>query len=152
MHSKINLKELDKDFCNEVSSLPGGENIKKCFACGTCASGCPVTSVDEEYNCRTIIRQIRLGMREDVLKSPKIWYCMMCYRCYSRCPQKVNFTDVMRALRYLAIKNNYISSDMMKKSDEIELIFQNLRTSIIKETIEGKNSLLEDIKQRLIKD
>ena len=149
MQSKMNLKELDKNFCDEVSSLPGGENIKKCFACGTCAAGCPVTSVDEEYNCRTIIRQILLGMREEVLKSPKIWYCMMCYRCYSRCPQKVNFTDIMRALRYLAIKNNYFSSELMKKSDEIEETFQNLRKDIIKEIIEGKHTLLDEIKQKI---
>ncbi len=52
---RVVVEDLDTSFCDEVASLPGGENIKKCFACGTCAAGCPVTNIDEEYNCRKII-------------------------------------------------------------------------------------------------
>lgn len=66
----IIAENLDKSFCNKVASLPGGENIRKCYACGTCAAGCQVTAIDEEYNCRKIIRRVLFGMREDVLKSP----------------------------------------------------------------------------------
>ena len=63
----------------------GGEHIKRCFACGTCAAGCPVTNIDEEYNSRKIIRQVLFGMREEVLKSPLIWFCLTCYRFSARC-------------------------------------------------------------------
>ncbi len=66
---KIVVDELDRGFCDEVASLPGGQNIRKCFACGTCAAGCPVTGIDEQYNCRKIIRQVAFGMREEVLSS-----------------------------------------------------------------------------------
>ena len=66
---KVVIEDLDPSFRDEIASMPGGENIKKCFACGTCAAGCPVTGVDEEYNCRKIIRQVLFGMREQVLKS-----------------------------------------------------------------------------------
>ena len=66
---KIVVEDLDPDFCNEVASLPGGENIRRCYACGTCAAKCPVANIDEECNCRRIIRQILFGMREEVLKS-----------------------------------------------------------------------------------
>jgi heterodisulfide reductase subunit C len=59
----INVDNLDSGFRDEVASMPGGGNIAKCFACGTCAAGCPVTTIDEEYNCRTIIRKILFGMR-----------------------------------------------------------------------------------------
>lgn len=99
----IVVENLDIGFCDQIALMPGGENIRKCFACGTCAAGCPVTGIDEEYNSRRIIRQILFGMKDEVLKSPLIWFCVMCYRCYARCPQEVNFTDIMRALRYLAI-------------------------------------------------
>ena len=60
----IFINELDLNFAEEIASQPGGENIKRCFACGTCAAGCPITEIDENYNCRRIIRQILLGMRE----------------------------------------------------------------------------------------
>ncbi len=145
----IIVENLNADFCDEVASMPGGENIRRCFACGTCASGCPVTNIDEEYNSRTIIHEILLGMREEVLKNPVIWFCVMCYRCYARCPQQVNFTDVMKVLRYLAIKHGYAPPDMLSDSDEVDRFAQTVRRDMIKNTIEGRKQIVEEIKARL---
>ena len=145
----IVVEDLEPGFCDEVASLPGGEHIKRCFACGTCAAGCPVTSIDEEYNCRRIIRQIILGMREEVLKSPVIWLCVMCYRCYARCPQQVNFTDIMRALRYLAIKDGYGPPDMLADSDEVDRFAQMMRRDMIRKTVEGRKQIVEELKARI---
>jgi heterodisulfide reductase subunit C len=125
------VSDLDLSFCEEVASQPGGEHIRRCFACGTCAAGCPITEVDPSYNPRKIIRQVLFGMRKEVLSSPLIWYCLVCYRCYARCPQKVNFTDVMRALRYLAIKGRYASSDMLKRIEEVDRFSQTIRHDLV---------------------
>jgi len=125
------VSEMDLSFCQEVASQPGGEHIRRCFACGTCAAGCPITEVDPNYNPRKIIRQVLFGMRKEVLSSPLIWYCLVCYRCYARCPQKVNFTDVMRALRYLAIKGRYASSDMLKRIEEVDRFSQTIRHDLV---------------------
>jgi len=125
------VSDLDLSFCQEVASQPGGEHIRRCFACGTCAAGCPITEVDPNYNPRKIIRQVLFGMRKEVLSSPLIWYCLVCYRCYARCPQKVNFTDVMRALRYLAIKGRYASSDMLKRIEEVDRFSQTIRHDLV---------------------
>ena len=127
----LSVGELDLSFCDEVASQPGGEHIRRCFACGTCAAGCPITEIDPEYNPRKIIRQVLFGMRKEVLSSPLIWYCLVCYRCYARCPQKVNFTDVMRALRYLAIKGRYASSDMLKRIEEVDRFSQTIRHDLV---------------------
>lgn len=142
---KIILDELDRNFCEEVAALPGGQNIRKCFACGTCAAGCPVTSIDEQYNSRKIIRQVLFGMREEVLSSPLIWFCLMCYRCYARCPQQVNFPDVMKALRYLAIKHGYANPDLLSDSDEVDRMAQTIRRDMIKNTVEGRKQVIEEL-------
>ncbi len=147
--AKIVVEDLDPGFRDEVASLPGGENIKKCFACGTCAAGCPVTNIDEEYNCRKIIRQVLFGMREDVLKSPLIWFCVMCYRCYARCPQEVNFTDVMRALRHLAVRDGHAPADMLSSSDEIDRLAQLVRRDLVKNTVEGRKQVVEALKAKI---
>jgi heterodisulfide reductase subunit C len=127
----LELNALDLSFCDELAAQPGGENIRRCFACGTCAAGCPITEVDPNYSPRKIIRQVLFGLREEVLASPLIWYCLVCYRCYARCPQKVNFTDVMRALRYLAVKGRHASSDTLKKLEELDRFTQSLRHDLV---------------------
>lgn len=146
---KLIVENLDPGFCDEVASLPGGEHIRKCFACGTCAAGCPVTDIDEEYNPRKIVRQVLLGMRDEVLSSPLIWFCLVCYRCYARCPQKVNFTDVMRVLRYLAIKGGYAPPDILSRTEEIDRYTYMLRRDMMKGTVEGKPDILEEVKARI---
>jgi heterodisulfide reductase subunit C2 len=136
----IVVENLDPGFRDEVASMPGGANITKCFACGTCAAGCPVTNIDDEYNCRTIIRKVLYGMREEVLKSPAIWLCVMCYRCYARCPQQVNFTDIMRALRHMAVRDGFAPAEMLAKEDEADKKAQMLRRELVKAGTNGKKS------------
>ena len=132
----LEVSKLDPTFCEEVIAQPGGEHVRRCFACGTCVAGCPVSEVDPEYSPRKIIRQILFGMREEVLSSPLIWYCLVCYRCYARCPQDVNFTDVMRALRYLSLKGNYAPPDILAKMEQIDLKIQKERHEQVKTAFE----------------
>jgi len=129
---KIDSNELDKNFKYEVSAQPGGENIKKCFSCGTCTAGCPVSEVEEAFNPRKIIRMVLLGMKKEVLSSKVIWYCCSCYTCYAQCPQNVKFTDVMAALRHLAIEQGYVSKDFLDKVYNIDNLAQKIRLDIIK--------------------
>ncbi len=146
--AKAVLSQLDLRFRDEIASHPGGENIRRCFACGTCAAGCPVTEVDSDYNCRRIIRQILLGMREEVLSSPLIWLCLVCYRCYVRCPQEVNFTDIMRVLRYLAVKEKRVSPETFEKINELDRFSQVVRHDLVKSFFEEKVSL-EELERRI---
>jgi len=145
----LNVSELDLSFAEELASQPGGEHIRRCFACGTCAAGCPITEVDPNYNPRKIIRQVLFGMRQEVLASPLIWYCLVCYRCYARCPQKVNFTDVMRALRYLAIKGRYASSDSLKRLEEIDRFTQSIRHDLVEYGFTQRAELLEAFRSKV---
>ena len=104
----IDSKDLDPNFKYEVAAEMGGQNINRCFACGTCTAGCPVREIDDKYNPRKIIRMVLLGMREKVLKSDFIWLCSTCYTCYDRCPQGVQLTAIMTALKNIAAREGYI--------------------------------------------
>ncbi len=149
--AKAVLSQLDLRFRDEIASHPGGENIRRCFACGTCAAGCPVTEVDSDYNCRRIIRQILLGMREEVLSSPLIWLCLICYRCYVRCPQQVNFTDIMRVLRYLAVKEKRVSPETFERINELDRFSQLVRHDLVKSFFEKKDVSLEELEESITK-
>ena len=139
----IALNELDPKFKYEVAEQPGGENIKVCFSCGLCTAGCPVSAIDENYNPRKIIHMVLLGMRQQVLSSDFIWLCSLCYTCYAHCPQNVKFTDVMRALRTMAVKEGYVHPSFPDRIKEIDSLSQKLRHQMALSLI-GKKS--EDIK------
>ena len=62
--TRIVISKLDPKFKDEITNTPGGENIKRCFLCGTCSAGCPVHELSDKYNPRKIIRMILLGMRD----------------------------------------------------------------------------------------
>lgn len=113
------ITKLDAKFKDAVSKVPGGQNVKRCFQCGTCNVGCPVRDIEEKYNPRKIIRMTILGMRERVLSSDFIWLCSTCYTCQERCPQDVRIPEVMNALKNLAVQEGIIHSSFVKR---VELI------------------------------
>ena len=123
----IDGSTLDPRFKYDVSSYPGGENIMLCYACGTCTAGCPVADIDPEFNPRKIIRQVVLGFRKDVLSSPLIWRCVQCYSCTAKCPQNVKFREVMRALREMAVAEEYADPALIGEIGEIDRLSQKVR-------------------------
>jgi heterodisulfide reductase subunit C len=97
-------KRSDLQFSKEVTDKLGGETVRFCYQCGTCASSCPVAKVTERFNPRDVLRLLLLGERQEVLLGDAIWLCCSCYNCQERCPQKVEIADVFYALRNIAIK------------------------------------------------
>ena len=143
---KVTSEQLDTQFKFDVAAHAGGENIKLCFACGTCTAGCPVAEVDDDFDPRQIIRKVLLGMRKDVLSSPTIWKCVQCYSCTAKCPQNVKFREVIRALRQMAVAEGYAQADMIEEMDKLGQFAQGIRRDMV-----GK--LLSDPKEyQKIKD
>ncbi|MDH4258461.1 MAG: heterodisulfide reductase, partial [Candidatus Aminicenantes bacterium] len=53
---------------------------------------------------REIIALFRARDIESILSSRTIWICASCYACTIRCPQGVQVTDILYALKRLAIE------------------------------------------------
>jgi Fe-S oxidoreductase len=75
-------------------------------------------------------------MREEVLSSPLIWYCLVCYRCTARCPQGVDFADVMRALRFMALKGHHAPPNVVETVAGIDRDLQASRAERIRSAFE----------------
>jgi coenzyme F420-reducing hydrogenase delta subunit/Pyruvate/2-oxoacid:ferredoxin oxidoreductase delta subunit len=97
----------DPSFEKEVVAEPGGEHLYRCYSCGTCASACLVRRVDPNFNPRQILQMVMLGMKEEVLSSSVVWLCSACDLCYSLCPQQIHISDLMKAIRNIAIREGY---------------------------------------------
>jgi len=144
------LNELDPKFKYEVAEQPGGENIKVCFSCGLCTAGCPISEIDENYNPRKIIHMVLLGMRQQVLSTDFIWLCSLCYTCYAHCPQNVKFTDVMRALRTMAVKEGYVHPSFPDRIKEIDNLSEKLRHQMALSILERKTEDVQVVPAELL--
>jgi heterodisulfide reductase subunit C len=116
----IKFSELDPGFKYEIQAEPSGEFITRCYACGTCTASCPVRAIEETFNPRRIIHMALLGMKKAVLTSEFVWLCSTCYSCYERCPQDVRITEMMNALKNLAVKSGYIHPAFTAQIDLIQ--------------------------------
>jgi heterodisulfide reductase subunit C len=98
-------RELRESFLRQVENIPGGNSIKKCIQCGTCTGTCPV-SYTMDITPREVIALFKAGDIQTILSSRTIWICASCYSCSVRCPQGVLVTDILYALKRLAIEQN----------------------------------------------
>jgi len=98
----VRSSDLDLGFVQEVSKI-SGEAVKSCFQCGTCTGTCPSGRLTS-LRTRMIIRKTILGLKKEVLSSPALWECMICFKCHEQCPRGVNIPTVMLALRNLAVR------------------------------------------------
>jgi heterodisulfide reductase subunit C len=137
------IDELDRGFRDEIAREHGGENIRRCFTCGTCTVTCPVFDVEPHYDPRKIIRMILLGMKEEVLTSELIWLCSGCYSCYELCPRDVKITSVMSAARNLAVKEGHIPPGIKGSVDNLEKSGRLLEVSEFENTVRAKNEIPE---------
>ena len=120
MNETLKIEKLNPKFKYEVMKEKGGEKIVNCFSCNTCTLSCPVRANDNTYNPRTIIRLILIGAEEEVLSSPFIWLCSACYLCYERCPQDVGITELMDAIKNIAVRKGYIPNSFKGQIDLLD--------------------------------
>jgi len=114
----IKSNELDHTFVQEVMAEPGGEHLLTCWSCGTCAATCLVRRYDPDFNPRLILHKAGLGLREEVLSSKEIWLCSACDACYPRCPKEIHISEVMQAIRNIAIREGYEPPGPIAQVDE----------------------------------
>jgi len=136
---------MDKNFKNEVSNRPGGENITLCYSCGSCTATCPVSEVDDTFNPRLMIKKTLLGCREEVLDNDDLWKCIQCRRCVSHCPQNVKFADIMRVLRDISIEEGYYDKDVLSDIEDYD-------ENLLKYRLDNVDQYLNDGKELEVPD
>ncbi|MCJ7617531.1 MAG: hydrogenase iron-sulfur subunit, partial [Desulfobacterales bacterium] len=118
----IYREDLEPRFKFEVAELPEGENVKECFACGSCTGVCPVSQIIPEFDPRKILHMISLGLKKHLLSSDLPWYCTGCSTCKFVCPQDVRFNDVIKALKLLALQDGYFDADTLSEMGKLAVV------------------------------
>ena len=110
---------VDPEFKHRVASLPGADKLMVCFQCGMCSSDCPVARRVEVFRPRTIVRFAVLGLKSALFDDGIIWLCTNCYTCQEHCPQGVRPTEVIEALRALAVAEGCFHPSLKAKIEPI---------------------------------
>jgi heterodisulfide reductase subunit C2 len=92
------ITDYNEELEEEISALPGGEHINRCWQCGSCTNSCTVNALNDDFNPRYWIYLIRLGMESELLRDKDIiWQCVSCNKCTYSCPRDVEPEGVMKA-------------------------------------------------------
>lgn len=95
------LTDYDPDFEKTIQSYGGGENVHRCWQCGSCTNACTMYALNTDFNPRYWIYLIRLGLKDEILKDKDIiWQCVSCHKCTNICPRDVCPEGVMKALQH----------------------------------------------------
>lgn len=102
-----------------------GSNM--CWTCGTCDFECPVYISAQRLNPQKIIRMANLGLLDELLALPDIWYCQMCKRCHKGCPNAVKPHEVIGFARREALQRDIVNPAMYSLQQELLFRFQRVR-------------------------
>ena len=105
---EIRISQDNINFRRLLMETPGAEKLMLCYQCGTCTADCPVAKRVEEFRPRRIARLAAYGQKERLLGGDTLWLCAGCYTCYERCPEKVRVSEIVSALRKLALSEGII--------------------------------------------
>ena len=95
------IRDYDDDFEKVIQKFGGGENVHRCWQCGSCTNSCTMNGQNVQFNPRYWIYLTRLGLKDEILKDKDIiWQCVSCNRCTNICPKDVRPEGVMKALAH----------------------------------------------------
>lgn len=95
------LCDYDDDFEEIIQKYSGGENVHRCWQCGSCTNSCTMYGQNVQFNPRFWIYLTRLGLKDEILKDKDIiWQCVSCNKCTNICPKDVRPEGVMKALAH----------------------------------------------------
>lgn len=118
-----------------------GEDLSRCYYCLKCTAGCP-SAPAMPYGPAQMVRLVQLGLKDELLESRSIWFCLHCETCGARCPNEISIAGLTRALREMAMEEK---GDVLQADAGI----QALRT-LGENIIETHNISADDNSQRLM--
>jgi heterodisulfide reductase subunit C len=95
---------LTNSLSQRVKDTPGGEHLLMCYSCGTCVSKCMIQEkLNPNFNPRRLIREAVFDDTELAFADDTTWQCTACDLCYPACPQKIQISGVINAVKQAAL-------------------------------------------------
>jgi heterodisulfide reductase subunit C len=114
-----------------------GANSLMCWTCSTCDSECPVGIATNRLRPQRIVHYANLGLLDELISLPEIWYCLTCRRCNQVCPNLVKPETVVQYARAEAIRRGVVSYQAAREYYELFRRFQRVRWHLVDSCLEG---------------
>ena len=112
-----------------------------CWTCLSCANECPVNLATSRLHPAKLVRMANLGLLEELLWAPEIWYCQKCNRCNQICPMKVKPADIITYIRNEVVQRKLVSYDTVRRHHELYGRFQRTRWHMLFRCFREESSL-----------
>lgn len=112
-----------------------------CWTCRSCANECPVNLATSRLQPIKIVWMANLGLLDELLCAPEIWYCQQCNRCNQICPMKVKPADIITYIRNEVVRRKLVSYDTVIRHYELYGRFQRARWHMVFRCSRGEPSL-----------
>jgi len=78
---------------------------RMCWTCGSCDFECPVNvATGGRLRPQRLVRLASLGLFDELVAAPEIWYCLQCNGCRQVCPNLVRPSEVIAYARSEAMQ------------------------------------------------
>lgn len=115
---RVQPADIDRRFKQQVQAKAASVSV--CFICGSCSAVCPETLFDPQKDPRRFIRKVNLGLRDESFADEFKDICATHFRCISRCPQGVQISRIMDAIKRCAIEDGYSYPESLKALERAE--------------------------------
>ena len=85
------------------------EKLKKsrafyCLECGKCTAVCPISVFNNSFSPRRMLADGIFYEAKDLISDTLLWSCLTCQLCSQRCPVDVKYSEYIRDIRAMAVK------------------------------------------------
>lgn len=134
MHLSLQEKKFPEDvfLCPDAGnrkSIESGASadIVMCWTCSSCDLECPVNIATNMLRPQKLVRLANLGIIDELLCIPEIWYCLTCRRCDRICPNAVKPSYLIGYIRQEALRRGIISWKKFRRYNKLFTRFQKAR-------------------------
>ena len=108
-----------------------------CWTCSSCDSECPVEIATNRLRPQRIVRFANLGLIDELIALPEIWYCLTCRRCNRVCPNLVKPETLIRYARAEAVRRGVVSLAAATAYYDLFRRFQRVRWHVASRCLHG---------------
>ena len=119
-----------------------------CWTCSSCDAECPVEIATNRLRPQRVVRLANLGLIEELIASPEIWYCLTCRRCSQICPNLVKPETLIRYARAAAVRCGVVPYETASAYYDLFRKFQRVRWHAVDTLLRAESEPLTEARWR----